>query len=518
MCDDPDEVVTLYDWFARSALHDPDAPALEVRERAYSYRELELYSERLAERILIARGARPERVGLLASRTLLSFVGYLAALRLGASVVPLNPAHPELRNRALCAMARVDVVVADDTAVLHWQRDRDDGRLTLLALTDAAVTERAALAELPLALPGWERSPYQETAGADAAACILFVSGSGGRPKGVPVRHRHIARHVASLIERLDVGPGARVSHTFDLSVDAALYELFVAWGAGATLVVPQRAELLVPVDHLIMGGISHLFAGPALLTSCAAFDKLPLGLVKGLRYTVFFGERLTYPQAELWRAVAPGTVIEAVYGPTELMAACATYRLAADRDRWPETSNGTVPLGRFCDGAEHVVLAQDGHEAPEGELCVRGPRQFDGYLNPADDIRRFVVLGGRTYYRTGEHVRREGGELVGLGRTDDQLRLRGQRVEPGEVEALLRRHALVADAAVIAVRGKNTELELVACYTGAPFDHAAMRTWLRKRIPAFMVPRRFVRLGALPPGPDGTVDRAALVRGLARA
>jgi acyl-CoA synthetase (AMP-forming)/AMP-acid ligase II len=153
-----------------------------------------------------------------------------------------------------------------------------------------------------------------------------------------------------------------------------------------------------------------------------------------------------------------------------------------------------------------------------EGELCVRARWQFDGYLNPADDLRRFTRVGALTYFRTGDRVRRVGGELIHCGRIDEQLRLRGQRVEPGEIEVLLRRHALVTDAAVIAVRGRSAELELVACYTGAPFDHAAMKTWLRKRIPSFMVPRRFVRLDAIPTGPDGKADRAALLRGFTLA
>lgn len=508
---------TLFDCFERSVRRAPYARALELRDEAYSYRQLDQYSRRLAERMLIAHGSRPERVGLLASRSLLSFVGYLAALRLGATVVPLNPAHPELRNKALCSLARVDVVLADDTAVLHWERGREEARFTLLA--DADVRARPALADVPMMAP--DSAVYQTAAGPDDVACILYASSASsasGRPKGVPIRHRQITPLIADFIERFEVDAEARVSHTFDLGSDASIYDLFVTWAAGATLVVPQRSELLVPADHLITGGISHLFAGPALITAGTALDRLPLGMVKGLRYSVFLGERLTYRQAELWRAVAPGTVIENVYGPTELMAACAAYRLPADRDQWPETPDGTVPIGRFWDGVDHVVLGSGGLDAVEGELCVRGPWQFDGYLNPADDLRRFTSVGARTYFRTGDRVRRVGGELTHLGRIDDQVRLRGQRVEPGEIEALLRRHALVTDAAVIAVRGRNAEHELVACYTGAPFDHAAMKTWLRKRIPSFMVPRRFVRLDAIPTDADGKVDRAALLRGLTHA
>lgn len=520
---EPEPGPTLHDLFARSAARHPDAVALEVRDIAYTYRQLDEYSRRLADRILLAGGRRPERIALLASRSLPAFAGYLAALRLGATVVPLNPAHPEVRNRALCALARAQVIVADDTAVLRWEGSRRAGQGTLLALTDAAVV-RPPAGPPPVSVPDGSvpdgsvpDGPGRRSAAPDDVALIQFVPGPTGRPMGIPVRHRHVTRQIADYVDRLEVAPGARVSHTFDLSSEAAVYELFVAWAAGATLVVPQRAELLAPIDHLLIGGISHLFADPALIASGTALDKLPLGLASGLRHSVFLGERLTYRQAELWRAVAPRTIIENAYGPAELMAVGATYRVPAERDRWPETSNGTLPLGRLRDGTEHVVLGEDAREATEGELCVRGPGQFEGYLNPADDIRRFLRWNGRTYYRTGDRVRREGDALVLLGRVDDRLRLRGQRVEPGEIEALLRRHALVTDAAVILARGKGAEPESVACYTGAPFDHAAMRTWLRKRIPACMVPRRFVRCEELPVRADGQVDRAALLRGYIR-
>ncbi|MGH6653691.1 MAG: AMP-binding enzyme, partial [Actinocrinis sp.] len=204
---------------------------------------------------------------------------------------------------------------------------------------------------------------------------------------------------------------------------------------------------------------------------------------------------------------------------------------------RWPRTSNDTVPMGPIHEHLDQMILDGNGEESGEGELCVRGSQRFDGYLDGRDDAGRFVVRGEDAvevhqradrvavehYFRTGARVRSEHGRLVYLGRVDEQVNVRGYRVEPAEVESALRVHALVDEAAVIAVPcdrdGKSAsadEFELVAFYTGDPLDRNAARSWLRKRIPTHMVPRRYVRLDAMPLTVNGQVDRAELRNRLA--
>jgi acyl-CoA synthetase (AMP-forming)/AMP-acid ligase II len=228
--------------------------------------------------------------------------------------------------------------------------------------------------------------------------------------------------------------------------------------------------------------------------------------------------------QARAWRSIAPAATIENVYGPTELTVACTVYQLPADPDRWPSTSNDTVPIGPIYDFLDWVVLDGDGRPATDGELCVRGSQRFDGYLDPADDAGRFLThedgrteihdgtgaLTGRHYYRTGDRVRLENGEWVHLGRLDNQVKIRGYRVELGEIEAAMRRHDDVLDAVVLAER-VGEETELVGCYTGSPVAATAFLLWLRKRIPVHMVPRRYRHLDALPLNPNGKVDRGRL-------
>jgi amino acid adenylation domain-containing protein len=533
---------TLYQCFADSARRHPDLPALEVAEQSLTYRQLHRCAGALAARILAEHGRVPARVGLFAARSVVAFAGYLAALRLGAAVVPLNPEFPVQRNRLVCELAGLDVLVADDAGALRLPA-LGDVAATQLTLTDADVLGARAggdpeAGDLP---PGG--------GGLDDVAYILFTSGSTGRPKGVPIRHRNLAPYVAHNRARFGVGPGCRLSHTFDLTFDPSVFDLFVTWAGGATLVVPQRAELLTPVDYLVERAITHWFSVPSVVSVAAELGNLPAGRVSRLRHSVFIGEQLSYRQAAAWHAVAPDALIDNVYGPTELTVACTQYRLPRDPARWPVTSNGTVPIGPVYGFLDAVILDDAGHaaaggvdgvEGVEGELCVRGSQRFDGYLDSRDNRGRFVLLdgaapiedgaadagaaedgaaeGGRDgapgpehYYRTGDRVRFESGQLVHLGRLDSQVKIRGYRIELGEVESAIRRHPEVSQAVVVAVR-RGDDTELSACYTAGNLDPADLKRWLRRQLPIHMVPRRFQRLDALPLNVNGKTDRLALL------
>jgi len=454
-------VITLYQWFARSVRRYPDTIALEVGDRALTYRELDACSADVAAYLLRTHGTPPRRVGLLASRSLIAFAGYLGVTRLGATVLPLNPAYPLARNRLMLEAAPCDVVLDDSVEVGTTGDVPDD----LSALDDVAY--------------------------------LLFTSGSTGRPKGVPIKHRHVSPFIEHNIARFEVGPGARLSHTFDLTFDPSVFDLFVAWGSGATLVCPQRTELLDPLRYIADRRLTHWYSVPSVITTAERLGTLGRR-VTGLHHSAFIGEQLTLRQAARWHAAAP-SVITNTYGPTELTIACADYRLPADRADWPATSNDTVPIG-----SPYPFLAA---AVQDGELCVRGPQRFDGYLNPLDDAGRFTADG---HYRTGDRVQWEQGRLVHLGRTDHQVKISGYRVELGEIETVLGRHPDVADAVVIASTVDGS-VRLDAWYRGAEVPERELTRWLRGRLPLHMVPRRFRHMAQFPLNANGKTDRAAL-------
>jgi amino acid adenylation domain-containing protein len=501
---------TLFTWFVASVRRHPDEPALRVAGRELTYAELLDQVERLAGRLVERHGRPPRVVGLCASRSLASYVGYLAALRLSATVVPLGTHSPVERVRRVCAAAGVDVLLADDDG--HPIAQQATGGIGVLHLPDA---------------PGrrWHEEPAprwtESYAGSpDDVAYTLFTSGSTGAPKGVPIRHRNLAAYLAFHIDAYQVGPGCRLSQTFELTFDPSVFDMFVAWLSGALLVVAGPGDTLAPVRYVNDHGITHWFSVPSIISLARRLRLLRPGSLPTLRYSLFAGEQLTLAQARVWTAAAPDSILENLYGPTELTVTCTRYQLPADPARWPRTSNDTVPIGRLLPHLEALLLDPEGGSGDDGELCVRGAQRFDGYLDPGQNPHRFVddVRGAATdaapgphaWYRTGDRVRREDGELVHLGRLDDQVKIHGYRVELGEIESVLRRHGAVDDVVVLALTGA-AGVRLHVAYTGDAVDEAALAGVVARHLPPYMAPERYHHVPHFPVTGNGKVDRRQL-------
>ncbi|MEU6073665.1 amino acid adenylation domain-containing protein [Micromonospora sp. NPDC047074] len=496
---------TMFARFSRTARRCGDQVALEVRGRRVSYAELDELSARLADLLTRRHGHPPGPIGLLALRSVTAYAGYLAILRCGRTVVPLNPTFPAARNAVVARAAGLAGVLADGDA----------------ASADLGVP--ATVVPDPGALPPAHDAAAHGTA--DDLAYVLFTSGSTGAPKGVPIRHRNVTSYLDHVVPRYEVGVGSRLSQTFDLTFDPSVFDMFVAWSTGATLVVPDRRELLAVPEFVERRGITHWFSVPSVVSLAHRLRRLRPGCMPGLRWSLFAGEQLTLAQAHAWASAAPGSRIGNVYGPTELTVTCTEYRLPVDVREWPVTPNGTVPIGRPYPGLEHLILDDEGRPADEGELVARGPQRFPGYLDPAADAGRFVHFDGtravpydgtgpltaKNWYRTGDRVVRQGTDLVHLGRLDQQVKVQGYRVELGEVEAVLRDQPGVRDAVVLAVADASGHVDLFAAYTGAGDDPQRLLDRLRERLPGYMVPRSATQLDAFPLNPNGKVDRRAL-------
>ncbi|MEU0884351.1 AMP-binding protein [Lentzea sp. NPDC005914] len=448
--------MTAFEMFDAAARRHPAAVALEAGGSTLTYAELRTAVENLAGRL---RGAN--RVGLLARRDVPTYVGYLAALRAGAAVVPLNPAFPRARNEKICRLAGVDLIIGAGADVV----------------------------------PGPGGAPAEPE-----TAYVLFTSGTTGTPKGVPITHANLKAYLDHNLARYDPGPGCRFSQTFDLTFDPSVFDMFMAWTSGATLVVPSREELADPVGFVTGRRITHWFSVPSVVSLARRMRKLPPGSMPDLRLSLFAGEQLTVQQARAWHQAAPGSVIENLYGPTELTITCTGYRLPANEDDWPSTPNQTVPIGDVYPHLEHQVL--------DGELCVRGSQRFRGYLDDADNEGRFVPddrVTPQHWYRTGDRVRAEPGcGLVHLGRLDHQVKIHGYRVELGEIEAALRDHPAVQDAVAYL-----DDDDLRVAYTGTRTAPATFTEMLGQRLPRYMVPDGYDWMSELPLNPNGKVDRA---------
>ena len=505
----------LYEWFADSAGRYPGQPALEIGDCVITYADLRSMAEHLAARLLAANGGRRlARVGLLAARTVTAYAGYLAIQRLGATVVPLNPSFPPARNAAITDAAGLDLVLTDLEA---------SGRslpAPVLSVNSALLLKpgRGAAGSLPAL-----------TAKPTDLAYILFTSGSTGAPKGVPIRHGNISSYLSHIIPHYEVGPDCRISQTFDLTFDVSVLDLFVAFGSGATLVVPKRNDLLAPVRFVQRHRLTHWFSVPSVISFAQRLRALSAGSMPTLRRSMFAGEPLTLQQAEAWQAAAPNSVLENAYGPTELTITCTDFVLPRAITEWPRPSNGTVPIGPGYPSLDYVVLDEHGRPAPEGELCIRGPQRFPGYLDPAQNSGRFLAFDGTTvipydpatpltdehWYRTGDRVRVTDDGYVHCGRLDHQVKVRGYRIELGEIEAVLREQPGVRDAVVIPLPAAGGDHTLVAAYTGSAQNVEVLLTALRARLPSYMIPASIAGFDEFPLNANGKINRNDLAESL---
>jgi amino acid adenylation domain-containing protein len=487
----------LHERFADWAARTPDAVAVRGERDSLTYRELDRRANQLAHHLL-ELGAGPERmVGLAVDRGPLMLVGVLGILKAGATYVPLDPAYPAERLAHLIGDA--------DVQILLTRRELRD-RLPVSPATEVALdAEWPAVAERPAT------APRVALSGRDLAY-VIYTSGSTGRPKGVAVTHANAANHLPWLRADYPVGPGDQVLLRTSISFDVSVWELMLSVLSGATAHIASSADCRDPrrlVDLLVQRRITVAQFVPSLLATVPLEVRPP-----ALRLLFVGGEPLPGPLADRVRT-AWGVPIVNKYGPTETSIQITVF------DHVEESDGGIVPIGRPIANAVLYVLDADLAPTPigvAGELYTAGPGVARGYLRrPGLTAERFVACpfgpAGERMYRTGDVVRwRADGMLEFLGRRDGQVKVRGFRIELGEIETALRRLEGVGQAAVIVHEAGPTDRRLVAYLsTERPIPDGQLRSALAATLPEHMLPDVLVRLDALPIGPNGKLDVAAL-------
>jgi amino acid adenylation domain-containing protein len=486
----------LHELVASGVTRFPDAVALEVAGERVTYAELWSESEAWARAVAPELGGT-RRVCLVTPRVRSGYAAYLGILRAGAELVPVSPAAPAGRVAALLDATRPCLAVAP--AELSGVRS--------------------------LASPQSGRGSEPPAPSPESIAYILFTSGSTGRPKGVPISHANAVSFVEFASKLDGRGPDSRVSQIFEFTFDPSVLDLFATWATGGTLVVPDAPDLFEPVAWVRRAAITHWTSVPTTVNMAFAAGQLdPPARMPSLRHSSFCGEPLTFELARAWRACAPNSLMTNVYGPTEVTVAQSHFPLPDDPADWAPTANGTVPIGKVWDHLDWLIHpVADGADG-EGELCLRGPQRFGGYLDPADDAGRFIRADGTPYtgegaplsaadwYRTGDLVRDLGeGSLLHLGRVDKQVKVRGYRVEIGEIEAALCRLPEIHHAVVVARRLAIGRTELVAFCVGEQQPARAIRRALADTLPAYMLPEHVAWIDDLPVTATGKVDRRRL-------
>ena len=500
----PPEKVSIHELIEQQAERTPEAPAVAFAGERLTYGELDRQANRLAGRLRALGVGRGDRVGLYLERSLEAIVAVLAVLKAGGCYVPLDPAFPAERLGLMLADAGARVLLTHEPL-----RNRP------LAYAGPILDLDAAREELARSSDGTPRSGV----GPEDLIYVIFTSGSTGRPKGVALEHRHLASYVRSILERLDLPAGASYATVSSLAADLGNTAIFPALTTGGCLHVVPAGLLTDPLALAEAFGREPVDCLKIVPSHLAALLDAPCPeRILPRRRLVLGGEAAGWELVERVRALAPECRVLNHYGPTETAVGVLTHPV---EEGLMGSRPASVPLGRPLAHAWVLVVDSEIRPVPAGvpgELLVGGASVARGYLDrPELTAERFLPdpLGrapGDRCYRTGDLARRlADGRIEFLGRIDHQVKIRGHRVEPGEVAAVLTGCPGVRDAVVVARPSAVGELQLVAYAVAPDLSPRDLRDLLVDRVSEAMMPQAFVVLPALPLTPNGKVDLRAL-------
>ncbi|NIJ72292.1 non-ribosomal peptide synthetase [Xanthomonas sp. F4] len=495
----------IHDFFEEQAERTPDAVAVACGYSTLTYAELNRRANLLAAR-LIEQGAGPRHmVGVCHGRSLELVVALLAVLKSGSAYVPIDPAYPPSRIHHILDDARPAILLADAVGAQALGDVGGSAIRTDLPCAKAAQDERAAV------------NPARATTGLSAreVAYVIYTSGSTGRPKGVLIEHRNAAAFIQWALAHYSASELSAVLAATSICFDLSVFELFVPLAIGGRVVL---AENVLALRDQKFDGVSLINTVPSAIRALLDAAAIPTSV----RCLNLAGELLQQELVDALYMQLAAVKVYDLYGPSE----STTYSTVCLRSK-----GGDASIGRPIHNTQVYVLDEAGDPLPTGmvgELHIAGAGLARGYLNqPAPTAERFVFNphAQTRVYRTGDLARwTSDGRLQYRGRKDNQEKIRGYRVEPGEVEACLLEHPAVTECAVVGhgtagvAEGRILLAYVVVAPAGEDKADPAMpeilddlARFLTMRLPAHMLPSRFIPLSALPLTPNGKVDRKAL-------
>jgi amino acid adenylation domain-containing protein len=492
-----------------------ERPALTVARETFTYREMLAAAWDIAARLPAPGDGEQPTTAIVGMRRCSSYIGVLAALLAGHTYVPFSLKRPAKYNLGILRRSGAQRIVCGESVaeqltglLLEAPALRDNVEVVFCPDGKrSASSSPPGRASMPIAMPQLNSTAY-----------ILFTSGSTGESKGVPISYENLTGYLDALRTIMDVRPLDRFSQTFELTFDLSEHDLLVCWTNGAHLIVPDERELIDPADYIRRNEITCWFSVPSLGHQLHMRGRLQPDAFPGLRWSLFCGEALPDVLARAWMTAAPSSHVENWYGPTEATIACARYRLSQTDQA--ASAGDLVPIGKAFPGMEMIVCDEQlapVEDGTPGELVLHGRQVGCGYLNDPEKTRySFASLPGQTgpFYRTGDRALRDGnGNVHFLGRLDNQVKIRGHRVELGAIEAAIRGSGCAA-ANVVALSwppGEASGTSVIAALECEPLEVGNIVDFVRGELPSYMVPSRIVCLPRFPTNASGKADRKAI-------
>ncbi len=502
--------------FARRARAHPDDLALAVAGEAFSYGDLSQKASALASALAPFR--RSGRIGVLGTRSLEAYVGILGACWAGFAYVPLNLKWPPERLVALMRLLDLDALVCDANGAALLSADVFAAAPDLVVAPDG---EGIAPARAGQRLASRERlvtghMPEPAHVAAEALGYVIFTSGTTGLPKGVMISAGSLAHYVEQSRSWTDYRPEDRIGEACDVTFDLSVHNLFLCMEAGASLHVMSQLELMAPARFIRRQALTIWMSVPTVIGLMRRSGALKPGLLPSLRLSIFCGEPLPIEAAQAWAAAAPNSIVENIYGPTECTVIGLRQRLT-DPPVLTE-SRGILAIGKPYPTMEVAILDDVQRPVPPGapgEIALAGPQVGMGYFGqPELTADRFRVMDGKRWYLTGDLGSRDAdGVFHHLGRVDNQVKVKGNRIELEEVDMHLRRAAGTELAATVAWPVTHGSAEgLVSFVVGGEASEGDIRTRMLACLPRYMMPAAIHRLETMPQNVNGKIDRRALM------
>lgn len=529
MSDSPD---TLAERLRLSFKKHAERNAIMVDGCTFSYSEVEQFSQVIAAMILeTGNNAGSPFVAILGYRSLNVYTGIFGIIMADRAFLPMNPSFPIKRLRAMLEQSFCKTILLSEECIdIFSKLAKAVTGLNVICPnpTKDIFDLKTKFPEHRFVFPSSEGeypvSKGKPSVSSESPAYLMFTSGSTGIPKGVVVSHKNICTYISYIIRRYNVTPDDRVSQVFELTFDPSVQDIFLSFLAGACLYIVPKAAIMAPAKFIRDNALTIWYSVPSIAMFMNKMKMLKPNSFPSLRWSLFCGEALPETVVKTWQQAAPNSVLENLYGPTEATIIITIYT-------WnPETSpeecvNGIVPIGYPVDGHQaRIVNDKTGKNTEKGELCVAGPQITSGYLNaPEQTAERFINFDDSdlTWYRTGDLVKKnDNGIIIYLGRIDDQLKVRGQRVELQEVDKAIRQAAetdLAICAPSIVAPGKADSL--IAVVQGQESEGLAKKIIddCQRILPKYMVPSQVLFLDTIPLNASGKIDRKTLTQQLSK-
>ncbi|KPL57650.1 AMP-binding protein [Rossellomorea vietnamensis] len=503
----------------------PNAIALMIGIQEWTYSDVKRISSKWASVVINNSERQLKRIGILGYRSEVSYLGILTSLFTGAAFVPLNPNFPLERTSKMAELASLDAIIVGEESVdyFHQLAKLNDTIAPLVLFPNTSIDtgkfKMNVLDQQDVHLSNYKLEEVE--CSEKSIAYLLFTSGSTGEPKGVAINHTNVVHYLEINQQKYQITPQDRLTQTFDQTFDLAIFDMFMAWSNGATVCAMQPIELLSPIRFIEEKKVTVWFSVPSLVTLLRKQKLLKEGALASLRLSLFCGEPLHKSTVDAWQVAAPNSVIENLYGPTELTISCSSYRWTKGTSE-NECLNQIVPIGKINSGLDFLIIDEKQQPVKEGEigeLCVSGPQNSPGYwcnyqLVESDTFKYTNAKGEEvSYYRTGDQVvMLPTGNIAYIGRLDKQVKIKGYRVDCGEIEGLISEQNGVLSVAVVPRLVKEGEVNgLVAYIVGENINSESIFQSLRVKLPSYMIPESIRIIEKMPLNVNGKIDRNKL-------